>query len=347
VFSEELPLSTTTKTMNKYLVSLLVISLIAVSAVEMGDSLRARLADRRSKLKMLERAVDKFKAKKDEQFFNFFNGDGSDGNTVNSGGNVLNGAGNGGNALNGGGNALNGGGNALNSNGNFLNGFFRLFFPQVACANGKAPFPDVAGADRFFAPAGAGTPKGLNNGDKRTSKLGNYQLVMQTDCNLVLYSVHGRNGQPSAIWATGTNGKGSGCTAAVDDNGILSVSNSAGSQLWSSAKSGSSANAQNGNTAWVSANSMTGQSAAFIVQDDGNFVAYQCQDPYWATMTNGRTYLEIQDAMKDLYDPSAIPAEVLEAGRRNCFTDDLLACAAGAKIPMGFIPREKLNFHDD
>jgi len=328
--------------MNKFVVSLLVVSLIAVSAVDMGDSLRARLADRRSKLKMLERAVDKFKSEKadSQQWVNFLNGAG--------GGNILNGAG-GGNILNGagGGNVINGAsGNVVNGDdgSNFLNSFWQMFFPQVKCPNGKAGFSNQEGNDRFFAPAGSGTPKMLRTGDTRTSTSGMYQLIMQTDCNLVLY--YAGNSRP-AIWATGTYGKGTSCTANVDDSGILSVNNHDGTMLWSSGKSGSSANAKNGNTAWVTANTMTGQTAVFIVQNDGNFVAYQCQDPYWATMTNGRTYLEIEDWMKERFDPSAIPADILKGVERKCFTDDLVACAAGAHIPMGFIPREKLNFHDD
>jgi len=295
--------------MNKVIITLLVISLIAASAVEMGDSLRARLANRRSKLKAVESASDKIKMemenneKTTEQSQQFFN---------------------------------------------FLNGWFGGFFPPVSCPSGETPESPVTGGDRFFAPAGSGTPKLLTTGQSLKSSSGMYQLIMQTDCNLVLYYANpSSSGNPPAIWATGTYGKGTGCTANVDDNGILTVNTGAGVQLWSSGSSGSSANAKNGNTAWVSANAMNGQVAAYIVQSDGNFVAYQCNSPYWATMTNGRTYLEIADAMKDQYDQDAIPAEILAGAKRKCFGDDILAWAAGAHIPMGYIPREKLNFHDD
>jgi len=287
-------------------------SLIAVSAVEMGESLRARLADRRSKLNVNERAMDRFKAERSEIGLSQYT-------------NALNGAG----------------------GGNIFNSFFRLFFPQVSCTNGQPATADTTGGDRFFAPAGPGTPKMLSNGQQLKSSLGMYTLVMQSDCNLVLYYANGKPNQ-AAIWATGTQNQGSGCTANIDATGILTVVTGSGTTVYSSAHSGSSANAASGsNKAWVSADSMQGQTAVFIVQDDGNFVAYQCNSPYWATMTQGRTYLELVDTMKTKWDVNSIPFDVLEGIKRKCFGDDATACLVGARIPMGYIPREKLNFFDE
>jgi len=295
--------------MAKLIVSLLVVSLIAVSAVDMGVSLRARLADRS---KVMERALERFRAEKSDLELSQVT-------------NALNGAG----------------------GGNFLNSLYRLFFPQVSCSNGQAATADTTGGDRVFAPAGPGTPKMLNNGQQLISSLGMYTLIMQSDCNLVLYYANGKPNQ-AAIWATGTQGQGTGCTANIDSTGIMTVVTGSGTTAWSSAHSGSSANAASGsNQAWVSANSMQGQTAVYIVQDDGNFVAYQCSSPYWATMTQGRTYLELVDTMKNKWDINAIPLNVLEGIKRKCFGDDTTACLVGARIPMGYIPREKLNFFDE
>ena len=54
-------------------------------------------------------------------------------------------------------------------------------------------------------------------------------LVMQVDCNLVLYS-----GAQVAKWATNTAGQGSGCHLDMQDNGALVVYNRSGAALWSS-----------------------------------------------------------------------------------------------------------------
>jgi len=308
--------------MTKLLVSLLVISLIAVSA--MGETLRARLADRRSKLNVMERAMNLFKAEKNEmesqQYNNILNTNGN--NFLNQGGN----------------NFLNQGGN------NFLNNAPT----KVACANNQSPTADTTGGDRFFAPAGPGTPKMLYTNQQLRSHLGMYVLAMQGDCNLVLYYANAKPTLGPATWATGTYGQGSGCTAQIDGNGILTVVTGSGVTLWSSAHQGSSANAASGsNKAWVSAAAGQGQTAAYIVQDDGNFVAYQCSSPYWATMTQGRTYLELQDTMKSKYNVNAIPHNILEGIKRGCFGDDQLLCQVGSRIPMGHIPREQLNFFDE
>ncbi|KAK1298289.1 hypothetical protein QJS10_CPB14g01187 [Acorus calamus] len=57
---------------------------------------------------------------------------------------------------------------------------------------------------------------------------GNYRLTMQRDCNLVLYD-GGR-----AVWASGTNGKGSGCYLRMQYDANLVVYNYDGKSLWSS-----------------------------------------------------------------------------------------------------------------
>ncbi|KAK9144330.1 hypothetical protein Sjap_004233 [Stephania japonica] len=59
-----------------------------------------------------------------------------------------------------------------------------------------------------------------------------YMLVMQGDCNLVLYKDYGY----TAIWSTGTQGKGKTCKAALLNNGKLVVVGDSGTVLWDSGK---------------------------------------------------------------------------------------------------------------
>nr|AAQ18904.1 mannose-binding lectin [Amaryllis minuta] len=90
-----------------------------------------------------------------------------------------------------------------------------------------------------------------------------YNFRMQADCNLVLYD----NG--NAVWASGTNGRGSGCTCRMQYDGNLVVYTNANRAVWAS------------NT-----NRGTG-SYQLILQRDRNVVIY---DPsgraIWATGTN-------------------------------------------------------------
>nr|AAQ75079.1 mannose-binding lectin ZAA precursor [Zantedeschia aethiopica]AAT84079.1 mannose-binding lectin precursor [Zantedeschia aethiopica] len=88
---------------------------------------------------------------------------------------------------------------------------------------------------------------------------GPYRFIMQDDCNLVLYINRTR-----ALWASGTNGRGSNCRATLQNNGNLVVIT--GSDIvWSS-------------------NSSRGQNSyRLIVQSDGNVVIYG--GALWATNT--------------------------------------------------------------
>ncbi|EFJ27090.1 hypothetical protein SELMODRAFT_18714, partial [Selaginella moellendorffii] len=80
-----------------------------------------------------------------------------------------------------------------------------------------------------------------------------YTLVMQSDCNLVLY-----DSQNVARWASDSWGKGSNCYAVLHKNGVLAVYKR-----------------ENENPAWESeiADDATASYAASL-QDDGNFVIY-------------------------------------------------------------------------
>nr|BAD67184.1 mannose specific lectin [Dioscorea polystachya] len=87
-----------------------------------------------------------------------------------------------------------------------------------------------------------------------------YNFIMQNDCNLVQYD----NGK--AIWASGTNGRGSGCYCAMQSDGNLVVYTSSNKAVWAS-------NTNVGNGHYV-----------LILQKDRNVVIYG--GARWATNTN-------------------------------------------------------------
>ncbi|XP_077234725.1 mannose-specific lectin-like [Tasmannia lanceolata] len=88
---------------------------------------------------------------------------------------------------------------------------------------------------------------------------GPYRFIMQNDCNLVLYI-----NQTRALWASGTNGRGTSCRATFQDNCNLVVLS--GSEI-----------------VWSSNISRGGNSCRLIVQGDGNVVVYGAA--LWATNT--------------------------------------------------------------
>ncbi|MQL93794.1 hypothetical protein Taro_026433 [Colocasia esculenta] len=88
---------------------------------------------------------------------------------------------------------------------------------------------------------------------------GPYRLVMQGDCNLVLYVNRSR-----PLWASGTNGRGTSCRATLQNNGNLVVLT--GSDV-----------------VWTSNSARGPNSYRLIVQSDGNVVIYGAA--LWATNT--------------------------------------------------------------
>ncbi|KAK8925798.1 Mannose-specific lectin [Platanthera zijinensis] len=68
----------------------------------------------------------------------------------------------------------------------------------------------------------------LNTGQSISE--GSRSLVMQTDCNLVLYQ---QNPQ-KPIWYTQTNGKGTNCVAKLEDDGSLVVREQQQNIVWTS-----------------------------------------------------------------------------------------------------------------
>jgi hypothetical protein len=107
----------------------------------------------------------------------------------------------------------------------------------------------VAGA----ASGGTGILKAgqqLKAGQSLYSPSGQYQLAMQADGNLVIYS------GGSAIWNTGTEGTGTSNFLAMQTDGNLVVYTSAGKAVWNSGTEG------------------TGSSNFLAMQNDGNLVVY-------------------------------------------------------------------------
>ncbi|KAF3788535.1 hypothetical protein EJ110_NYTH07919 [Nymphaea thermarum] len=91
---------------------------------------------------------------------------------------------------------------------------------------------------------------------------GPYKFIMQADCNLVLY-VNGNR----ALWASGTNGKGSNCRAILQADANLVVY-TGGTALWASGTARGSGNYR------------------LNMQGDGNVVIYDAAGrALWATNT--------------------------------------------------------------
>ncbi|XP_020572028.1 mannose-specific lectin-like [Phalaenopsis equestris] len=89
---------------------------------------------------------------------------------------------------------------------------------------------------------------------------GHYFFTMQYDCNLVLYD------DSTPIWASGTQGKGSGCYVIMQQDGNLVIYDSKKKPLWAS-----NTNVGKGNY-------------VLVLQKDRNVVIYS--KPIWATGTN-------------------------------------------------------------
>ncbi|XP_039124651.1 mannose-specific lectin-like [Dioscorea cayenensis subsp. rotundata] len=87
-----------------------------------------------------------------------------------------------------------------------------------------------------------------------------YTFIMQSDCNLVEYD----NG--NAIWASGTNGRGSSCYVTLQSDGNLVIYDN------------------NNNAVWASNTNVGQGNYVLILQKDRNVVIYG--GALWATNTN-------------------------------------------------------------
>jgi len=107
----------------------------------------------------------------------------------------------------------------------------------------------------------------LSPGESLVSDNGNYELILQTDGNLVIYYKGG--GASTAVWATMTEGKGS-QKLTLSPTSNLVLTNGAGATVWSSGSLG------------------RGYGPTLVMQDDGNLVIY-ATPAVWDTGTNGKT----------------------------------------------------------
>jgi hypothetical protein len=121
-----------------------------------------------------------------------------------------------------------------------------------------APKPAVAAAPADRLSTGQ-TLKGETS-DAIVSKNGFFRAVMQTDCNFVVYNA------PRALWASGTQGRGSGCFVAMQGDGNLVVYTQGGVPVWASGTNGNA-------------------NAEVVMQDDGNLVVYAGGRALWASNT--------------------------------------------------------------
>jgi hypothetical protein len=153
---------------------------------------------------------------------------------------------------------------------------------------------------------------------------------MQSDCNLVLYDARkGKGGyDPSAAtWAsnTWTTAAYIQCYAEVGSDGALRVF-------------------KNGAQIFITKTARFSASVApliYVIQDDGNFVSYQCDEPYWAsnTWTPGAGFKQIIPSLNPNYVHTP---DMLEGFARGCFGSDQALCEEAAKEEIGFIKEEDL-----
>ena len=92
------------------------------------------------------------------------------------------------------------------------------------------------------------------------SSNGFFRAVMQTDCNFVVYH------PPRPLWASGTQGRGSACTAIMQGDGNLVVYTQDNVPVWASGTQGN-------------------PGAEVVMQDDGNLVIYNAGRALWASNT--------------------------------------------------------------
>lgn len=101
-----------------------------------------------------------------------------------------------------------------------------------------------------------------------TSRNGRYTLIMQGDCNLVLYR-EGFRGNNQATWSSRTDRRGRNCRAIMQGDGNLVVYEEFGRAVF---------------------NTRTDRNpgAYLALQDDGNLVIYRGNRALWASNTNER-----------------------------------------------------------
>jgi len=195
---------------------------------------------------------------------------------------------------------------------------------SFTCPGHTSPYyaPNYVGANDRLSTQGRTV---LNENDKLVSNKGRFTFIQQTDCNLVLYDAQkGRGGyDPSAAtWASGTWVPGGypGCFTTLNSDGTLTVTKGGSVVFKTSPAPFSAAQAP----------------IIYVMQDDGNFVSYQCDSPYWATntWTPGAGFVQITPSLNPDFEP---PQFLVDGFNRKCFGDDEVSCADAANDKIGFI----------
>jgi hypothetical protein len=133
---------------------------------------------------------------------------------------------------------------------------------------------ETRSADLVGTPVGDTLVPGQTLASRQSLFINGYELVMQWDCNLVLYDLKDQNDcdvSPfyQVLWASGTDGRGGAdtCRATMQTDGNFVVY-TGGQALWAS---GTNGNANGG---------------SLVLQGDGNAVIYVGTSARWATGTD-------------------------------------------------------------
>lgn len=102
----------------------------------------------------------------------------------------------------------------------------------------------------------------LPTGQELRSANGTYRLIMQSDCNLVMYA------GTTPVWWSGTYGQGTGCHADMQTDGNFVIYDAAHNQKWSTSTYGYGSASITGSLTWLS------------LQNDGNLVLYKYMHSY-------------------------------------------------------------------
>jgi hypothetical protein len=103
----------------------------------------------------------------------------------------------------------------------------------------------------------------LTPGERLTSSDGRFNLILQSDGNLVLYDPHSRS-----IWASGTDNHPSVSTMVMQPDGNLVLYENNSHPYWASNTSGDAS------------------VPSIVMQSDGNLVMYSAGQSYWSTKTD-------------------------------------------------------------
>ncbi|XXG65306.1 hypothetical protein AAC387_Pa05g3042 [Persea americana] len=97
---------------------------------------------------------------------------------------------------------------------------------QIIWGTFNSPTDTILGGQRLSAGKAL-----ISSGSETNQNSGRFQMVMQTDGNLVFYPTQGPTAPEDAYWASRTDGRGNNVTLNLDDNGFLYLLNTTGSNI--------------------------------------------------------------------------------------------------------------------